>query len=86
MKKLVLVLALFGFFGAASHAAETVGEKAAATTNDAKRAVKKGAHRAGEAMCAEGDAKCLKNKAENRVQEGSDYTKDKAKEVKNNVD
>ncbi|KYG66413.1 hypothetical protein AZI86_05020 [Bdellovibrio bacteriovorus] len=86
MKKIVIALALFGFLGAAAHAEETMGEKAGATAHDAKRAVKKGVNRTKEAFCAEGDAKCLKDKAANRVEEGVDYTKDKAKEVKNKVD
>lgn len=86
MKKIVIALALFGFLGATAHAAETMGEKATATGHDAKRAVKKGVNRTKEAFCAEGDAKCLKDKAANRVEEGVDYTKDKAKEVKNKVD
>ena len=81
-----IVLALFGFLGTAAHAEESMGEKAKATTNDATRAVKKGVNRTKEAFCAEGDVKCLKDKAANRVEEGTDYTKDKAKEVKNKVD
>lgn len=85
MKKIVIALALFGFLGVA-HAEETMGEKASATMHDGKRAVKKGVNRTKEALCAEGDAKCLKDKAANRVEEGVDYTKDKAKEVKNKVD
>lgn len=86
MKKIVIALALFGFLGATAHAEETMGEKAKATTNDVKRGVKKGVNRTKEAFCAEGDVKCLKDKAANRIEEGVDATKDKAKEVKNNVD
>lgn len=86
MKKIVIALALFGFLGATAHAEETLGEKAKATANDAKRGVKKGVNRTKEAFCAEGDAKCLKDKAANRIEEGVDATKDKAKEVKNSVD
>jgi hypothetical protein len=88
MKKTVIALALFGFLGGATiaHAEETIGEKATATGHDAKRAMKKGSHRVKEAVCAEGDMKCLKDKAANRVEEAGDATKDKAKEVKNKVD
>lgn len=68
------------------HAEETVGEKAQATANDATRAVKKGVHRAEEAVCMESDVKCLKEKAANRTEEASDYTKDKTKEIKNSID
>lgn len=87
MKHLVMIcaVALFGFINFA-HAEETLSEKAKATANDVKRSAKKGAHRVEEAMCAEGDAKCLKKKAENRVKEGSDYVKDKAEETKNAID
>lgn len=86
-KAIIMALAFTGLVGvSAVHAAETVGEKAEAAANDASRAVKKGAHRAEEAVCAESDAKCLKEKAEHRAKEASDYTKDKAKEVKNSVD
>ena len=74
--------------GAAAHvyAEETMGEKAEATANDATRAVKKGAHRAQEAVCAESDAECLAEKAKHRAEEAKDYTKDKTKEIKNNID
>jgi hypothetical protein len=84
---MIVALALTGSVGIGHvYAGETVGEKAEATANDAARAVKKGAHRAEEAVCMEGDAKCLAEKAKHRAQEAGDYTKDKAKEVKNSVD
>ncbi|MDB6060155.1 MAG: hypothetical protein JWM78_258 [Verrucomicrobiaceae bacterium] len=85
MKALIMTLALVGFVGSV-HADETVKEKAQATTNDATRSVKKGVHRVEEAVCTEGDAKCLAKKAEHRAQEAGDYTKDKASEIKNDVD
>lgn len=87
LNAIVAALALIASAGISSvYAAETVGEKAEAAANDAARAVKKGAHRAEEAVCAESDTKCLAEKAKHRAQEASDYTKDKAKEVKNSVD
>lgn len=87
LKAVIAALALTGSVGISSvYAAETVGEKAEAAANDASRAVKKGAHRVEEAVCAESDTKCLAEKAKHRAQEASDYTKDKAKEVKNSVD
>lgn len=86
-KAIFVALTLTGLMGAgAVYAEETVGEKAQATGNDAARAVKKGAHRVEEAVCMENDAKCLAEKAKHRAQEAGDYTKDKAKEVKNTVD
>jgi hypothetical protein len=65
---------------------ESMSEKASGKAGDAKRAIKKGAHRAGEAVCMEGDAKCLAKKAKNRVEETKDYGKDKAIEAKDAVD
>lgn len=87
MKKLMMLIAVFGFVGVGTvHAEETVGEKAVATGHDAKRAVKKGANRVKEAVCMENDAKCLAKKGKHRLQEGGDYVKDKAVEAKNAVD
>lgn len=86
-KAIVMAMALTGMVGAnVVYAAETVGEKAEAAGNDAKRTVKKGAHRVEEATCLQSDAKCLAEKAKHRAEEAGDYTKDKAKEVKNSVD
>lgn len=72
--------------GSMALADRTTSEAADAKVNDAKRAVKKGGNRVQEAVCAEGDAKCLSKKAKHRAQEGIDYTKDKAKELKDQVD
>ena len=80
MKSIIVVLALFGFMSV-SHAEETVAEKAKETVNDVKRAGKKAIHRAEEALCAEGDLKCLAQKGQNRVEEGADYVKDKVDEA-----
>lgn len=67
-------------------AERTTGEAVDAKVNDAGRAMKKGSNRVKEAVCAEGDVKCLGKKAKHRGQEGVDYTKDKAKELKDQVD
>lgn len=89
MKALVFVLAISGLAFAAQ-AEETMTEKAGATVNSAKRSVKKGMNKTGEAMCGKmtGDSKmeCMAKQAKNRVQEGTDTVKDKATEIKNNVD
>jgi hypothetical protein len=74
------------FSGVAAFAEETTSEKVNANANDAKRAVKKGVHRAQEAVCMENDAKCLARKAKNRGTEAKDYVKDKANETKEAVD
>ena len=86
MKTLIMVLALVGGMTAAVHAEETMGEKTTATAHDAGRAMKKGAHRASEAVCMKSDTKCLAEKAKHRGQETGDAVSDKASEVKNNVD
>lgn len=85
MKAIIFGLALTGLIGIV-HADETVGEKAKATTNDAGRSVKKTVHHVQEATCTSGDAKCLAQKAKHRTGEATDYTKDKASEIKNDVD
>ena len=83
--KLALSLALSGFIGIAQ-AAETVTEKAQAAGNDAARAANKTIHRIEEAACTEGDVKCLEEKAKHRIEEAKAYTKDKAAQIKNEVD
>jgi hypothetical protein len=65
---------------------ETPGEKATATSDSVGRKMNKAGHRLEEAVCQEGDAKCLAKKAKHRVQEGSNYMKDKAKETKDKAD
>jgi hypothetical protein len=87
MKALIaaVTISILGLSGYA-HSEETIGEKAEATTNDATRSVKKGVHRAQEAVCAESDTKCLAEKAKHRAEEGKDYSRDKIKELKNDVD
>jgi anti-sigma28 factor (negative regulator of flagellin synthesis) len=85
MKSLILAVALMGVTGFA-YCEETLGEKSEATVNDATRSVKKGVNRVKEAACAEGDVKCLSEKAKHRAEEGTDYSKDKVKELKNDID
>ena len=85
MKALVVLLAFLSFSGVAQ-ADQTVKEAAAATANDAKRGVKKGANRVEEALCAKDDAKCLAEKAANRAQEGKDAVVDGTKKAADSVD
>ena len=89
MKKLMAGLVVAAFTmgaGLPSLAAETMGEKAQSTGRDAKRAVKKGANRVGEAVCMEGDMKCAAKKAKNRVNETGEAIGDKAKDAKESID
>jgi hypothetical protein len=85
MKSLIVAVALMGMTGL-GYCEETLGEKAESTVNDATRSVKKGVNRAKETVCGEGDVKCLSEKAKHRAEEGTDYSKDKVKELKNDVD
>lgn len=89
MKAFVVVLAICGL-ALAAQAEETMTEKAETTVKSAKRSVKKGMNKTSEAMCGKltGDSKveCVAKQAKNRVQEGTDAVKDKATEIKNNVD
>ncbi len=89
MKFVLATLLVFGFVSM-GHAEESLGEKAKATTDSAKRGLKKGYNRTKEAACGTltGDNKvqCLAKKAKNRTEEGVDAVKDKASEVKNSVD
>jgi len=89
MKLAIASLLVFGFLSV-GQAEESLGEKAEATSNSAKRGIKKGYNRTKEAACGTltGDNKvqCLAKKAKNRTEEGVDATKDKASEIKNSVD
>ena len=71
-------------------AEETSSEKVEAAVNTGKRSSKKAMNRAKEAVCGKltGDNKvqCLAKQAENRIIESADAVKDKASELKNNVD
>ena len=89
MNKLVTLMvlgSLVTLVSAPLTAAETLSEKKDAITNDAARSAQKGVHRLEEAACTEGDAKCLAEKAKNRLEEAGDATKDKAMELMNKVD
>lgn len=81
-----LLLSMSCLFSTVVLAEETMGEKANVVKNDAKRAVKKAAHRVQEAVCADSDAECLAKKAKNRAVEATEAAVDKASEVKNQLD
>lgn len=65
---------------------ETVAEKVEVTTNDAKRGLKKGAHRTEELFCMQDDIECAARKAKNRLKEAGDAASDGASEIKNKID
>ncbi len=85
MKKLLTILSLI-LFANSAYSAETIGEKTNASVNDAKREVKKTAHRGEEKMCEKTDKNCFAKKASHRTSEAADYAKDKAKERTNMID
>jgi hypothetical protein len=85
MKIILIAAVLMGVVGVV-HADESVVEKAQSAGSDAGRAVKKGTHRVQESVCMQSDAKCLAEKAKHRGEEGTDYAKDKVKEIKNDID
>ncbi|MCH9697167.1 MAG: hypothetical protein K0U68_03605 [Gammaproteobacteria bacterium] len=68
------------------HAEETLEEKFEDKTNDLKRASELQKNRVEEALCAEGDLACLKEKASNRLEETGKAIGDKASEIKNDID
>lgn len=65
---------------------ETLGEKAQAVKNDAVRGSTEAVNRVQEATCASSDAECLAKQAQNRINEAAAAVKDKATELKNEVD
>lgn len=69
-----------------SYADETLVEGMSATGNDAKRGIKKGAHRTQEALCMDSDLECAAKKAKNRIIEAGDATADGASKIKNKID
>jgi hypothetical protein len=66
--------------------AQSAGEKAEATGNDAKRAVKKGANRVDEALCTGTKAECAAKKGKHRVTETKDAVVDGTKKAVDKVD
>lgn len=96
MKKLILAFGVLAFVGIGTGqsnraiAEETLSEKAQATGKSVKRSAKKGLNRTKEAICGKltGDSKveCMAKEAGNRIEETTDAVKDKASEVKNEVD
>jgi uncharacterized protein YjbJ (UPF0337 family) len=86
MRPIVLTALILSSLAQICYADETVTEKVAATSNDAKRGMKKGAHRVQEALCMDGDVECAAGKVKNRIIEAGDATSDAAVKVKNKID
>lgn len=85
MKAIILSLLMLAGVGFA-HAEQTVSEKTNASAHNVKRSMKKGVHKVQEAVCSEGDAKCLAKKGSHKMEEGGDYVKDKTNEGVDKVD
>ena len=84
MKILITILSLTYLINSA-FAAETLEEKASAKASDVKREAKSQIHRAEEVICEKTDKVCMDKKAKNRAEEIKDYSKYKAKEIKNTI-
>lgn len=85
MKIFIIVLSFIAFTTASVFAAETVGEKLEAKTNNVERGVKSKVNRVEEKFCDEKE-KCLVKKVNNRTKEGKEYAKDKANQAGNIID
>lgn len=67
-------------------AEETVGEKIETSANNAKRSIKREAHKIDESLCKKGSAECLGKQIKNRATELKDATVDGVKDLKNKAD
>ena len=87
MNKSITAIALaIAFIPGLVLAAETIDEKVEDTTNDMSRELDKKLHRLEEATCTKSELECAKEKAEHRMEETHDAIKDKAQELKNDID
>jgi uncharacterized low-complexity protein len=85
---IVVLIATFIFTTALQIALadESIVEKVSASSRDAKRGLKKGANRAKEAFCMDGDLECSARKAKNRLNEAGEVAVDAATKLKNKID
>lgn len=87
MKKLLFLLIIIVMsLPLAATGTETLRESVQDAANDAKREAKQQKNRLEEAACMESETECLKQKAENRLEESTDAVVDKYKEIKNVID
>jgi hypothetical protein len=82
----ILAVAVVSLMFTSAYAVETEQESQDAVKNDVKRDTNKTVNRIKEAVCMESDTECLKQKMEHRVEETKETVKDKATEIKKNVD
>ncbi|SFE49759.1 hypothetical protein [Nitrosomonas sp. Nm166] len=85
MKRFIFImLTMFLSFSQPGLADESLNEKTEAGKNG--KQVDKSVNRAEEVTCAEGDLECLQRKAEHRVKEVYDSSKDKTSEIREKID
>ncbi len=82
----VICIAMFMGLSLQVNATEAVSESIQDQGNDASREATQKMNRLKEATCMKSEAQCLKEKAENRMQEATDATTDKYKEMENVID
>ena len=82
----VICMAIFMCLSLQVSATETVSESLQDLSNDASREATQKMNRLKEATCMKSETECLKEKAKNRMQEATDATTDKYKEMKNVID
>ncbi len=87
MKKLLMIsLIFFMSLPFQVNATETISESMQDLENDAQREANQKMNRLEEATCMKSETECLKQKAENRLQESTDAVADKYEEVTNVID
>ncbi len=87
MKKILIIsLIFFVSLSFLANAGETVGESMQDLENDAQREASQKMNRLEEATCMKSETECLKQKADNRLQESTDAVADKYDEVTNVID
>ncbi len=82
----IFTLIIVSLMFSSVNAVETEKESRDAVKNDVNRETDKTVNRIKEAVCMESDTECLKQKMEHRIKETEDTVKDKATEIKKNVD
>ncbi|MCB1986024.1 MAG: hypothetical protein H6936_01550 [Burkholderiales bacterium] len=87
MKKLSYFLAiLLMCLPFLANGVETMQESMQDLKNDAERKANQKMNRLEEAVCLKSETECLKQKAENRMQESTDAVVDKYEEITNVID
>ena len=88
MKQLVIfiMLTMFLSFSQLVRADESTNKKIEANKNEERSQIVKPVDPVGEVICDDGDLECLQKKAEHRVKEVYDSSKDKTSEIREKID